>query len=129
MLKQDAEIFAVVDKLMADILHGRHEEFLAGHSSDASLICYGVSGRIDSRDEFRTILHSWVHDHGFEMFSVRSTDRRVQFVGSAAVFTHVLETQFRFDGISDRKFERETLVFEQVEGLWLVSHEHLSVNP
>lgn len=129
LAKQDAEIFAAVDKLIADCLNGRWEEFLAGYSADASLVCYGIAGRVESRDEFRLLLASWVTEHGFEMQTARSTERRVQYIGSAAVFTHVLETQFRFDGISDRKFERETLVFEQIAGEWLCAHEHLSVNP
>ncbi|MBC7518195.1 MAG: nuclear transport factor 2 family protein [Microbacteriaceae bacterium] len=114
---------------MADCLHGRWEAFLDGYRADASLVCYGVTGRIESRDEFRLILETWVRDHNFTISSARSTDRRVQFVGTAAVFTHILETQFHFDGVHDRKFERETLVFEQVDGSWLCAHEHLSVNP
>ena len=129
MAKPEAEILAVYDKLLANLLAGRREEFIAGYKPDVSLVCYGVSGRIDCREEFRLLIESWERDNGFEMYSARSTDRRGQFVGTAAVFTHTLETQFRFDGVTDRKFERETLVFENVDGVWLCAHEHMSICP
>ena len=68
----------------------------------------------------------WETENGFAVKSCVSTDRMLQLAGNVAIFTHSVETVASFDGVAEPQHERETIVLELRDGIWLAIHEHLS---
>jgi ketosteroid isomerase-like protein len=63
----------------------------------------------------------------FKVLACRSTDQDIKLVGDdVAIFTHNVSTDISTNDGVDTVLERETIVFELVNGSWIAIHEHLS---
>lgn len=122
-----AEVMAAAAAIVDDFGHHRTAAYFAGFADDASFIFYTHTERLNSRAEYEALWASWESNDGFRVHGCRSRDQRVQTLGdAAAIFTHYVESDIEFGGDVSTIRERETIVFERRDGLWLAVHEHLS---
>jgi ketosteroid isomerase-like protein len=106
---------------------GRHdvESYFAAFREDATFVFHSHPEPLGSRAEYEALWRSWEQD-GFRVLSCVSSERRVQDLGTVAVFTHRVATRVRLGGVEDRLDERETIVFARDRDRWVAVHEHLS---
>lgn len=121
------EVLAAAAQIVDDFGKHRTAEYFAGFGADATFMFYTHTERLNSRAEYEALWASWEANDGFRVHGCRSRDQHVQALGdSAAVFTHYVESDIEFGGEVTTINERETIVFERRNGLWLAVHEHLS---
>ncbi|SCX44485.1 conserved hypothetical protein [Klenkia marina] len=123
-MSRDDDVLAALDRLVAAFGAGDEEAYFACIAPEATFVLPGYP-RYGSREEYRAAWRSWVAD-GFAVLGCTSTDRHVQWVGETALVTHRVRTAVRVGDDHARTVERETVVLAQVDGPWLVVHEHLS---
>jgi uncharacterized protein (TIGR02246 family) len=121
---RDAEVLEALDRLVAAFGAGDEEAYFACIAPEATFVLPGYP-RYGSRDEYRAAWRDWTAN-GFAVLSCTSVDRQVQWVGETALVTHGVRTAVRVGDDHARTVERETVVFADVDGAWLVVHEHLS---
>jgi len=121
------EVLASAAKIVDDFGNHRTADYFSGFAADATFMFYTHTERLNSRAEYEALWASWEINDGFRVHGCRSRDQRVQIlVESAAVFTHYVESDVEFAGDVSTITERETIVFERRNGVWLAVHEHLS---
>lgn len=110
---------------------GKHRtaEYFAGFSEDATFIFYYTPEFLGSRAAYEALWRQWELENGFKVISCASTNQNVQLRGDIAIFCHDVETLVEFDGITETRLERETIVMENQPGGWICIHEHLSAMP
>lgn len=106
------------------------EKYFRCFSPEASFLFYSSNRRLNSRQEYEEEWKSWEED-GFKVHSCLSSDAKVTFFAESnvAIFTHSVRTDLSMGEERVTNKERETIVFEQVDGRWLAIHEHLSPDP
>ncbi len=106
------------------------ESYFSLFASDATFLFYTGEKRLNSLQEYKEEWESWEVD-GFKIFSCSSSDPKVTLHADSrvAIFTHCVETDLKIGGERVRSKERETIVFEIVDGQWVAIHEHLSPDP
>ncbi|WP_241987622.1 nuclear transport factor 2 family protein [Cryobacterium sp. TMT1-66-1] len=122
-----ADALAAADHIIEDFGHHRRDAYFARFSPQATFLFYNVGQRLESRKEYEQLWLEWESD-GFTVISCTSTNRRIQLVGSVAVFTHDVETVSEVAGERSTSQESETIVLSLTGGIWLGIHEHLSVH-
>jgi ketosteroid isomerase-like protein len=121
------EVLAAAARIVDDFGHHRTSEYFAGFAPDATFVFHTHTERLNSRAEYESLWATWESDDGFRVHGCRSSNQRVQMLGdSAAVFTHSVESDIEFGGDVSTVRERETIVFEHLDGRWMAVHEHLS---
>lgn len=121
------EVLAAAARIVDDFGHHRTSEYFAGFAPDATFVFHTHTERLNSRAEYESLWATWESDDGFRVHGCRSSNQRVQMLGdSAAVFTHSVESDIEFGGDVSTVRERETIVFERLDGRWMAVHEHLS---
>lgn len=108
---------------------GRHDPkaYFEHFAVDASFIFYTHDDVLTTRSQWEELWATWESEAGFQVHSCQSHDGVVQMVGSdVAVFNHTVESRIEMDGQIDTVWERETIVFQLIDGTWLAVHEHLS---
>ncbi|MCR8671669.1 nuclear transport factor 2 family protein [Agrococcus sp. HG114] len=99
--------------------------YFAGFSPDATFIFHTEPSRLDDRAAYEALWQGWV-DGGWRVVSCTSSERLVQTMPGAAVFTHTVDTTVETGDGPESYRERESIVFA-VDGDRLVAvHEHLS---
>ena len=106
------------------------EKYFGCFSPEASFLFYSSNKRLNSRQEYEEEWKSWEED-GFKVHSCVSSDAIVTLYAESrvAVFTHSVRTDLSMGEERVTNRERETIVFEKVDGRWLAIHEHLSPDP
>jgi len=130
MSDHTSAVLAAADALVAAF--GRHDAkaYFDAFAPSATFIFYNLDRTLSDRAEYEAEWALWENRDGFRVKSCRSTDRKVQIVGEAAIFTHAVETELTIAGDTLTNHERETIVFVlQPDGRWLAVHEHLSQLP
>ncbi len=121
---------AVLDaaaKIVADFGSHATKAYFDGFAPSATFIFYTHTERLNNRADYETLWAKWETQDGFKVHGCTSSNQLVQLLGSdAAVFTHLVESRVEFAGEVSTVNERETIVFELVDGIWLAVHEHLS---
>ena len=103
------------------------EAYFAHFAPRASFIFYTHPDVLHSRAEWEQLWSTWESESGFRVHSCHSHDAVVSMCGSeVAVFSHTVESQIEMDGQVDTVWERETIVFQLIDGVWMAVHEHLS---
>jgi hypothetical protein len=123
----EAAVLEAAAKIVADF--GSHDTvaYFAGFAASATFIFYTHTQRLNSRVEYQELWAKWETEDGFKVQGCTSSNQLVQMLGTdAAVFSHQVESQIEFAGEITTVNERETIVFELVNGAWLAVHEHLS---
>jgi ketosteroid isomerase-like protein len=121
------EVLSAAATIVDDFGHHRTAQYFAGFAPDATFMFYTHTERLNSRAEYETLWSQWETNDGFRVHGCRSSNQKVQELGdSAAVFTHLVESDVEFGGEVSTITERETIVFEKRAGAWVAVHEHLS---
>ena len=120
-----------VKKTAADLVghfgSSRVSEYFACFSESADFIFYTHTERLESRKAYEDLWKTWEAEMNFKVLSCTSTNQDVRLVGDTfAIFTHNVSTNISTNDGTDSVLERETIVFELVNGSWLAIHEHLS---
>ena len=121
-----ADALAAADRIIADFGEHRREAYFAHFTPEASFVFHNVAHRLESRAEYEELWRQW-ESSGFRVHSCTSSNRRLQLLGTVAVFSHDVETVSEIDGKSSTVHETETIVLALAGGTWLGVHEHLSV--
>jgi len=117
---------AAVDAIIDDFGHHRSDAYFARFSEDATFLFHTHPHRLDSRAAYEQLWRHWEQASGFQVHSCVSSNRRMQVFGQTAVFTHDVDTVLTLDGVRDTVAERESIVLERRNEIWLCVHEHLS---
>lgn len=126
-MTETTDVLAAAAAIVDDFGHHRTAEYFAGFAPDATFMFYTHTERLNSRAEYEKLWAEWETNDGFRVHGCRSSNQKVQILGdSAAVFTHLVESDVEFAGEVSTITERETIVFEKRSGTWLAVHEHLS---
>ena len=120
-----------VKKAAADLVghfgSGRVNEYFQCFSESADFIFYTHTDRLVNRKAYEDLWKTWEAEMNFKVLSCTSTHQNVSLVGSdVAIFTHYVSTEISTNDGVDTVAERETIVFELVNGSWIAIHEHLS---
>ena len=126
-MTETTDVLTAAAAIVDDFGHHRTAEYFAGFAPDATFMFYTHTERLNSRAEYEKLWAEWETNDGFRVHGCRSSNQMVQVLGdSAAVFTHLVESDVEFAGEVSTITERETIVFEKRSGTWLAVHEHLS---
>lgn len=114
-------------ELVAHFGESRVSEYFQRFSESADFIFYTHTERLTTRQAYQDLWKSWEEEINFKVLSCISTEQHVCLVrNDVAIFSHNVCTHIStVDGLST-VLERETIVFELVNGNWLAIHEHLS---
>lgn len=108
--------------------HNRAEYFDA-FAPSASFIFHNYEKVLESRSAYEKLWDEWVAD-GFKVLGCRSSNQQITMLGAdVAVFTHTVRTDLADGDGSITTGERETIIFQKIDGRWLGVHEHLSIDP
>lgn len=119
---------AARDLVAAFATHDRARYF-ESFAADASFIFYNSDKVFHSRAEYEEEWKEW-EATGFKVLACTSMNSNVAVLTSdVAVFTHQVRTTLNTaEGVVNTG-ERETIVFQLINGRWLGVHEHLSLDP
>ncbi|MDN0073903.1 nuclear transport factor 2 family protein [Crenobacter sp. SG2303] len=129
-MTQTQQVLDAADALVRAF--GRHDTdaYFASFAPQATFLFHTLPQRLDSRDAYRAVWQGWEREADFRVIRCESSDRQVQWVGEAALFTHTVNTVVAIDGVEQALRERETIVFQRdADQRWLAVHEHLSPLP
>lgn len=128
--QDESAVLAAAAALVADFGRSDRDAYFSHFAPSASFIFYPEAERLTSRAAYEQVWDSWVENDGFRVVSCVSAGGRVQMLGDeAAVFAHDVTTVVSAGGQEDTVNERETIVFQFIDGRWLAVHEHLSPAP
>jgi len=106
---------------------GRVNQYFACFRESADFIFYTHTERLKSRKAYEDLWKTWEAEMNFKILSCTSTNQDIRLIGSnVAIFTHNVSTDVSTNEGVDTVAERETIVFELVNGSWIAIHEHLS---
>lgn len=129
MQAQTDAVLAAAAKIVDDFGSHRTSDYFAGFAADATFVFYTHTERLDSRAAYEQLWAKWESEDGFRVHACRSANQKLQLLGeNAAVFTHLVSSDIEFGGEVSTVEERETIVFQLIDGSWLAVHEHLSPN-
>lgn len=127
----EPEVLAAVDALVDAFRRTDGPAYFACFHERATFVFPDRDARLETRAAYEQLWAAWVAG-GWSVLDCTSTDRRVQLLGDAAVFTHRVRTVVATGEGSGSEVldERETIVIaRQPDGSLLAVHEHLSATP
>jgi ketosteroid isomerase-like protein len=105
------------------------EAYFASFAPSATFVFHNVDHVVASRSDYETLWRSWEAD-GFKVLACQSSNGVVTMLSAdSAVFTHTVRTTVADVAGPLVLGERETIVFQLLDGRWLGVHEHLSIDP
>ena len=121
------EVLSAAAEIVSHFGSSRVKEYFSCFSESADFIFYTHSERLKSRKAYEDLWKTWESEMNFRVLSCTSSNQDVRLVGDGvAIFTHNVSTNISTNDGTDTVLERETIVFELVNGSWLAIHEHLS---
>jgi len=95
----------------------------------ATFIFHNTEQMLESRSQYEELWSAW-ESEGFHVLGCTSLNANVQMLNDdVGIFTHQVRTMLDVEGKPTESGERETIVFQRLNGAWLGVHEHLSVDP
>lgn len=126
---KEQQVLNAAERLVAAFASTDTNAYFAAFSEDATFVFHTLPEPLLSRAAYQNVWAGWLAD-GFEVVECTSSKQSVSLQGDVAIFIHDVRTQLRVQGEEITSYERETIVFRQVEaGRWLACHEHLSAVP
>jgi ketosteroid isomerase-like protein len=126
---KEQQVLNAAERLVAAFASTNTDAYFAAFSEDASFVFHTLPEPLLSRAAYQKVWAEWLAG-GFEVVECTSSKQFVSLQGDVAIFVHDVRTQLRIAGEESTSYERETIVFRQVEaGRWLACHEHLSAVP
>lgn len=108
--------------------HNR-EEYFNAFDPTATFVFHNMDRILQSRAEYEQEWLSWEED-GFTVLDCQSYNGSVTMLGEdVGVFTHIVRTTLAGEEGPIETGERETIIFQNIDGVWLGVHEHLSIDP
>jgi SnoaL-like domain len=124
------EVRQAAATLVTNFGAGRVPQYFGCFSADADFIFYTHNEHLTSRVAYEELWKSWEAEINFKVLSCTSSDQHIRLLSpTAAVFTHNVSTTVSTTDGTDVVLERETIVFELINGSWIAVHEHLSPMP
>lgn len=120
---------AAASKLVAAFAVHDRQRYFDSFASKATFVFYNSDRVFQNRAEYEDEWNAW-EETGFKVLACSSVNSHVMVLTQdVAVFTHQVRTTLNTaDGVIDTG-ERETIVFQFLDGKWLGVHEHLSSDP
>lgn len=109
----------------------RHDvhAYFDSFTPSATFIFPNVDHVLQCRAQYQELWARWEAD-GFRVLGCTSLNGSVQMLGDdVGVFSHSVRTTLADRDGTIETGERETIVFQRIDGIWLGVHEHLSVDP
>lgn len=109
----------------------RHDTiaYFAAFAPSATFIFHNTEQMIRSRQEYEVLWATWEAE-GFHVLGCTSLGGSVQMLNDdVGIFTHAVRTTLADGDGTVKTGERETIVFQRFDGIWLGVHEHLSIDP
>lgn len=123
---KEQQVLKAAERLVAAFASTDTDAYFAAFTEDASFVFHTCPEPLRSRAAYQALWASWLQD-GFEVLECTSSNPFVSLQGDVAIFVHDVRTQLRIAGSESTGYERETIVFREVQaGRWLACHEHLS---
>ncbi len=105
------------------------EAYFASFAPEATFLFHNLDHVLANRAEYEAQWASWEAE-GLRVLSCTSSNGVIQMIGpDAAIFQHTVRTTLAYGEGSVHSGERETIVFERIDGAWRGVHEHLSLDP
>lgn len=117
---------AAIDAIIDNFARHQREAYFAGFAADATFLFHTEPHRLDSRAAYEALWAEWERVSRFRVQNATSSNRRLQLFGSAAVFSHDVETTVVLEGSERVLHERESIIMQRRGDTWLGVHEHLS---
>ena len=122
-----------VKKAAADCIaaFARHDTavYFAAFAPSATFIFHNTDQMIRSLQEYEVLWATWEAE-GFHVLGCTSLGGSVQMLNvDVGIFTHAVRTTLADGDGTVTTGERETIVFQRIDGIWLGVHEHLSIDP
>ena len=126
---KEQQVLNAAERLVAAFARTDTNAYFAAFTEDATFVFHTLPEPLLNRAAYEQVWAGWLAD-GFEVLECTSSKQFVSLQGEVAIFVHDVRTQLRVQGEEITSYERETIVFRQVEaGRWLACHEHLSAVP
>jgi ketosteroid isomerase-like protein len=122
------QVLAAADNLVAAFAATDTSAYFGCFSPAATFIFHPEPARLDDRAAYEQLWATWLAD-GWRVVSCSSSDRLVQLIGDAAIFSHTVDTVTAVGAEETASRERETIVFALEDDRILAVHEHLSTVP
>ena len=132
--QDESAVLAAAAALVADFGRSDRDAYFSHFAPSASFIFYPEAERLTSRaayEQDRDLLRADRDPiHPARIYGDLLPRLTPQMLGDeAAVFAHDVTTVVSAGGQEDTVNERETIVFQFIDGRWLAVHEHLSPAP
>lgn len=120
---------AAARELVAAFATHDRQRYFDSFAANATFIFYNSDRVFQNRAEYEDEWNAW-EATGFKVLACSSLNGSVTVLTQdVAVFTHQVRTKLNTtDGVINTG-ERETIVFQLLDGKWLGVHEHLSLDP
>jgi ketosteroid isomerase-like protein len=126
---KEQQVLNAAERLVAAFASTNTEAYFAAFTEDATFVFHTLPEPLRNRAAYEKVWAEWLAD-GFDVLECTSSKQHVSLQGDVAIFFHDVRTQLRVQGEESTSYERETIVFREVEaGRWLACHEHLSAVP
>jgi ketosteroid isomerase-like protein len=124
---------AAVTKAATELVaaFGAHDTgaYFAAFAPSATFVFHNYDRPLVDRADYEAVWAGWEAD-GFAVLGCESSRQSVTMLrDEVAVFTHTVRTRLKDGEGSVTVGERETIVFQLFDGVWLGVHEHLSPDP
>lgn len=127
-MNHDEVMGAAAELVVAFGAHDR-DAYFSCFAPSATFVFYNFDRVLTDRADYEAVWTSWEAE-GFQVLGCQSLDQAVTMVDrDVAVFTHTVRTQLAGEQGPFTSGERETIVFQRIDGRWLGVHEHLSPDP
>lgn len=124
------EVLAAADAVVRAFAGGDSAAYFACFAPEATFVFHTTPQRLGSRAAYEALWEQWVTEDGFRVVACASSNQHVQILGAdSAVFVHDVATVLELGGAREELSERETIVFERRDEVWMAVHEHLSPTP
>jgi len=125
-MSDEADVEAAAVELIEAFARNDLPRYFGAFLPEASFVFPIVDHVMQSPAEYAAEWQKWVAEDDFRVTECLSLDRQIQVYGDVAVFVH--RTVTRSTGHRGERVlhERETIIFNKVEGVWMAAHEHVS---
>lgn len=120
---------AAARDLVAAFAGHERQRYFNSFAPTATFIFYNSDRVFHNRAEYENEWKAW-EATGFKVLGCQSINGSVMVLSEdVAIFTHQVRTKLNTQEGVFETGERETIVFQLLNGIWLGVHEHLSNDP
>jgi ketosteroid isomerase-like protein len=121
-----AEVETAAVALLDAFAANDRPRYFGSFAPEASFVFPIVDHVMVSRDEYAAEWQRWIDTDDFKVTGFESLDRMIRVYGDVAIFIHRSITHSTGRSGDSTLHERETIIFNKINGKWLAVHEHVS---